>query len=97
MAAAEAYFLRAEGALFGWNMGGDAKTLYEAGITNSMKQWGITDDAAIQAYINSAATPVAPNDYPNSPAVSSSPVKFSANLAQQKRTDRYSKMAGLIS
>src|SRR4029079_11427871 len=27
MGSAEAYFLRAEGALLGWNMGGDAKTL----------------------------------------------------------------------
>ncbi len=84
MASAEAYFLRAEGALLGWNMGGDAKTLYEAGITNSMKQWGITDAAAIQAYINSPNMPVAPNDFLQSPAVSTAPVKFSANLAQQK-------------
>ncbi len=47
MATAEAYFLRAEGALLGWNMGGTAKDLYEAGITNSMKQWGVTDAAII--------------------------------------------------
>ncbi|OHT43192.1 RagB/SusD family nutrient uptake outer membrane protein [Flavobacterium tructae] len=35
---AEAYFLRAEGALRGWNMGGDAKSLYEAGIQASFDQ-----------------------------------------------------------
>ena len=40
MGTAEAYFLRAEGALLGWNMGATAQTLYEAGITNSFKQWG---------------------------------------------------------
>lgn len=79
MAAAEAYFLRAEGALRGWNMGGTAQELYEAGITNSMRQWGITDNAAITAYINSTATPVAPNDYLNSPAVSDIPVKYSSD------------------
>ena len=79
MCAAEAYFLRAEGATLGWNMGGTAKELYEQGITNSMIQWGITDNTAIQAYINSMATPVAPNDYLNSPAVSDVPVKFSSN------------------
>ncbi|MDA6070239.1 SusD/RagB family nutrient-binding outer membrane lipoprotein [Flavobacterium sp. AC] len=31
----EIYFLRAEGALRGWNMGGDAETLYKAGINAS--------------------------------------------------------------
>jgi hypothetical protein len=40
MNTAEVYFLRAEGALRGWNMGGDAKTLYEAGITASFDQIG---------------------------------------------------------
>ncbi|HKH60421.1 MAG TPA: SusD/RagB family nutrient-binding outer membrane lipoprotein, partial [Flavitalea sp.] len=39
MATAESYFLRAEGALLGWNMGGTARQFYEDGITNSMKQW----------------------------------------------------------
>jgi len=85
MCAAEAYFLRAEGALLGWNMGGNAKELYEAGITNSMKQWGITDAAAIQSYINSTNTPIAPNDYLNSPAVSDAPVKFAADINTQKK------------
>ncbi|HUQ65369.1 MAG TPA: SusD/RagB family nutrient-binding outer membrane lipoprotein [Flavitalea sp.] len=79
MGAAEAYFLRAEGALKGWEMGGTAKELYEAGISNSMKQWGITDNAAIDAYINNTATPVAPDDFLNSPAVSNIPVKFSSD------------------
>jgi hypothetical protein len=76
MATAEAYFLRAEGALLGWNMGGTAKDLYEAGITNSMKQWGVVDAAVIQAYINSTSTPIPPNDFLNSPALTNIPVKF---------------------
>ncbi len=84
MCAAEAYFLRAEGALLGWNMGGTAKELYEAGITNSMKQWGITDAAAIQNYINSPNTPIAPMDYLNSPPVSDAPIKFADDLNTQK-------------
>ena len=84
MAASEAYFLRAEGALLGWNMNGTAKSLYEDGITNSMKQWGITDAAAITAYINSNNVPVAPADYLNSPAVSDAPIKFAADEATQK-------------
>src|SRR6185437_15908337 len=32
MSAAEMHFLRAEGALRGWNMGGTAQSLYETGI-----------------------------------------------------------------
>jgi hypothetical protein len=84
MATAEAYFLRAEGALLGWNMGGDAQDLYEAGITNSMKQWGISDDAAITAYINGTSTPVAPNDFLNSPPVNNIPVKWAGDLATER-------------
>ena len=38
MNAAEVYFLRAEGALRGWSMGGDAEALYKAGITASFDQ-----------------------------------------------------------
>jgi len=77
MATAEAWFLRAEGVLLGWNMGGGtAEQYYNNGIRESMHQWGITDDAVITAYINSANTPIAPGDAQNSPAVSTAPVKF---------------------
>lgn len=79
MCTAEAYFLRTEGALLGWNIGGTAKELYEAGIKNSMIQWGITDNNVIQAYINSTATPVAPDDYLNSPPISNVPVMFNSS------------------
>ncbi len=85
MATAESYFLRAEGALLGWNMGGTARQFYEDGITNSMKQWGITNAATITNYINSTATPVAPNDFLNSPPMTNIPVKFDAgNVAIQR-------------
>ncbi|MDR7372260.1 RagB/SusD family nutrient uptake outer membrane protein [Flavobacterium aquidurense] len=46
MTTAEAYFLRAEGALRGWNMGGDAKALYESGIAVSFEQRGASGAAA---------------------------------------------------
>ncbi len=39
----EAWFLRAEGALKGWNMGETAENCYNNGIEMSMNQWGITD------------------------------------------------------
>jgi hypothetical protein len=51
MGPAEAYFLRAEGALRGWDMGGDAKTLYETGISTSFSYWGVGGAAN---YINNA-------------------------------------------
>lgn len=41
MKTAEAYFLRAEGALRGWNMGGTAQALYEEGIQVSFNEYGI--------------------------------------------------------
>ncbi|MBX2921483.1 MAG: SusD/RagB family nutrient-binding outer membrane lipoprotein [Chitinophagaceae bacterium] len=84
MCAAEAWFLRAEGALLGWNMGGTAKELYENGIKNSMLQWDITDETVVQDYINSTAVPVAPGDYLNSPAVTNIPVKFGTDVSVQQ-------------
>lgn len=46
MSTAEVYFLRAEGALRGWNMDGAAKDLYEAGIKASFDQNGVEGAAA---------------------------------------------------
>ncbi len=53
MSAAEAYFLRAEGALKGWNMNGTAKELYEQGVTVSMEERGV----ALGDYLSSEAVP----------------------------------------
>lgn len=54
---AEVYFLRAEGATLGWNMGGTAKELYEEGIRMSMTELTGASPAAIEAYIASTNTP----------------------------------------
>ena len=57
MTTAEVYFLRAEGALRGWNMGGTAQTLYESGITASFAQHGYSGAAAYYAdNVKTAAT-----------------------------------------
>ncbi|MFS4455090.1 SusD/RagB family nutrient-binding outer membrane lipoprotein [Maribacter sp. 2304DJ31-5] len=56
--AAEVFFLRAEGALQGWAMGGTAQSLYEDGIRASMTQKTSADGAAIDAYIASTSVPV---------------------------------------
>lgn len=83
MHAAEAYFLRAEGALNGWNMGGDAQDLYEAGIRQSMATWGIAG-AQVDEYIEGTTPPVAPGDYLNSPPVSDIPVKWADTEEKQR-------------
>ncbi|RPE14245.1 SusD/RagB family nutrient-binding outer membrane lipoprotein [Chitinophaga lutea] len=82
--AAEAWFLRAEGALNGWNMDGTAQDLYEKGIAVSMQEWGIVDPAVINNYITSAAVPVAPGDEAGSPAVAATPVKWAATAGMQR-------------
>lgn len=53
---AEAYFLRAEGALKGWDMAGDAEDLYEDGIRASFEQYGLKD---VDDYLGSHAKPKA--------------------------------------
>ncbi len=60
MNAAEVTFLRAEGALRGWSMGGDARTLYEQAIRLSFAERGAD---GVDAYIADAVSrPVAYND-----------------------------------
>lgn len=63
MTAAEGYFLRAEAALRGWNMGGTAKAFYEAGIKASFDENDVT---GADAYIaNRTAVPAKFTDRTN--------------------------------
>ena len=81
---AEAYFLRAEGKLLNWNMGPEsAKELYEAGITNSLAQWGISDAGVVSSYISSTKTPIAPGDFLSSPPVSTIRVSWETDPSKQ--------------
>ncbi|MDO5017039.1 MAG: SusD/RagB family nutrient-binding outer membrane lipoprotein [Porphyromonas sp.] len=53
LTAAEVAFLKAEGVLLGWNMGGkSAKALYEEGIRLSFEQWNVPFDAAYLSNTN---------------------------------------------
>jgi len=61
MLASETAFLRAEGALVGWEMGGDAKTFYETGITLSFLENGLSQNAA-SVYAASEKAPAAFED-----------------------------------
>lgn len=51
MYAAESFFLRAEAALYGMNVGGDAKTFYESGISASCEEHGVS----VGSYLSSQA------------------------------------------
>lgn len=78
LTAAEVAFLRAEGALRGWNMGvGTPQTFYNEGIRLSLTQNvpAITS-AQIAAYQTSTATPAALADKWNTPAMSNVPVLY---------------------
>lgn len=80
MTRAEVFFLRAEGALRGWAMQGEAQSLYEDGIRASMEDRAGAAAADIDAYIASTATPVAAGDLalPNSEARTDIPVAYDA-------------------
>jgi hypothetical protein len=85
MHSAEAYFLRAEGVLNGWNMGiGTAGELYAKGIEMSMRTWSISDATVINDYINSTNVPVALGDVYNTPPVTDIPIKFMTDPEKQR-------------
>ncbi|MFD2921428.1 SusD/RagB family nutrient-binding outer membrane lipoprotein [Terrimonas rubra] len=56
MRVSEVYFLKAEGAIRGWAMGGNAKDLYESGIKAAFEEAGVTMPATYLA--DDAALPV---------------------------------------
>lgn len=58
--AAEAAFLRAEGALKGWNMGGTAQDFYHEGIRLSLREFGV--ESAYDSYIATTSVPAGHND-----------------------------------
>ena len=95
MHSAESYFLRSEGALNGWNMGGTAKDLYEKGIAASMNQWGITNTEAIANYSASLKTPIAPDDKIKSPAMANIAVKWGSSEMVQREQIQTQKWLGL--
>jgi hypothetical protein len=77
LSASEVYFLRAEGALENWAMGGTAEELYNKGIEMSLKEVRIgATDADVTAYINSTNTPIPTNDEYGTPASSNITVQF---------------------
>lgn len=62
MTAAESYFLRAEGALRGWNMGGTAQSFYNQGIAASFVENGLPATDAATYSANNTLVPIAFTD-----------------------------------
>ena len=90
MNAAEVAFLRAEGALRGWNMGGDAESLYNKGISLSFEQWGasgasdyVKNDTDMPA---SYVDPVGMFSYTGAP--SNITIKWDASATKEKNLER---------
>jgi len=89
MGAAEVYFLRAEGALLGWQMGGTAEQLYNEGIRMSMSEERIgAPSDAVDAYIASTNTPVSPDDEWGTAPLSDIPVAFESGASQERQLEQ---------
>lgn len=89
--AAESYFLRAEGALRGWNMGGDAQSFYEEGIRKSFDENGV---AGADNYISSAATPTSYVD--NATGANGLPAPSTVSIAWSDSDDTETKLERVI-
>ncbi len=94
MPAAEVYFLRAEGALRGWSMGGTAQSLYEAGIAESFAQHGAGDASAYIADATSTPAPyVDPKNADNniaagSPLLSTATIAWDASATNEGKLEK---------
>jgi len=89
MNAAEVSFLRAEGALRGWNMGGTAENFYEEGIKLSFAQWQaegsdayINDDTSKPGGINDPDTKLA------APPISTITIKWNDTDSFERKLER---------
>ncbi len=90
MDVSESYFLRAEGALKGWDMGGSAKEFYENGVIASFKANQVSGE---QEYLNNdTATPKAyvdpKNAANNAPSLSSITIKWDEGATIEQKLER---------
>lgn len=89
MKASETFFLRAEGALAGWNMGGTAKSLYEAGVRMSFEE---NDVKGADSYLASTNKPAKYEDVKNSKFSTDAPstitVKWNDAASEEEALER---------
>ncbi|MEA1784818.1 SusD/RagB family nutrient-binding outer membrane lipoprotein [Arenibacter sp. GZD96] len=85
--ASEAFFLRAEGAVSGWNMGGTAADLYNQGIVASHIELGFSGtDLSGNDYVSSTNVPAALDA--STPPVSTVPVAFDAGASAERQLEQ---------
>lgn len=88
IAAAEAYFLRAEGALLGWSMDGTAQELYNEGIVTNHIQLGYDGtNLSGDDYLSSPLTPSSFNGG-TTPPVSTVPVAFNSGGSLEDKLEQ---------
>lgn len=89
MTAAESFFLRAEGALRGWNMEGTAEELYEKGVMASFEENGLS---GVESYLtNSTSKPADFQDVVGSNsqgAVSTVTIAWDENAGLEQKLER---------
>lgn len=93
--AAEVYFLRAEGALRGWNMNGVPETLYNQGIEIAMSEFDIVG-SEVTNYINNSTSVPAPYVDPKggfsvltgSPMLSTITIKWDESASFEQKLER---------
>ncbi len=89
MGSSEVYFLRAEGALQGWNMGGSVQELYEEGIRMSLTESRVgADMATVDAYIAGTTLPADPQDIWSTKPLSDIPVAFATGGSAERQLEQ---------
>jgi hypothetical protein len=91
MNAAEVAFLKAEGALRGWTMGGTPQALYEQGIRLSMEQYNIPSILITRYIANATAKPAnytGPTPETSIAAVSTITIKWEDNASEEQKLER---------
>ena len=87
--ASEVYFLRAEGALEGWNMGGTAEELYNQGIAMSMMENGMDgSDMSGNDYVSSSSTPGSYKTGDEGTAISTVPISYNAGADKESQLEQ---------
>jgi hypothetical protein len=88
MAASEAFFLRAEGALVGWAMGGTSEDLYNQGIVANHTQLGYDGtNLSGDDYVTSALTP-ASFDGGTTPPASTMPIAYNPGGSVEEQLEQ---------
>lgn len=91
---AESFFLRAEGALRNWNVGGNAKDLYEQGVSTSFAYWGAGNVQTYLANGNSVPAPytdpknIANNVQAGNPYLSTITIKWNDTDPFERKLER---------